>query len=1607
MLLPVTRFWPRTSGGVSRRLSAGCLALALALGAGESLAATLHQSYRFDVSRLESVKRGPYDVLRVADLTHTWEAGQPEIPFDVVNVLVPQGSRLVGLRARALGEHVLAENVVLAPAAPMVNDAGAELLPRAPRLTVQAVQAGPGTLRAAAPGRAAYPAVLAEAAGGGTLHGYQMVSVRVFPVRWEAQTRRLLACERLDLELDLEPGGARPLGRERWRPDLEAQARRALAARVANPEALDGYSRRLGLRVEKPAGGFQPTDAPSLEGSDVDYVIVTTDALAATYQVLADWKTRRGVPTVVRTVEWIEAHYRHGSDVQETIRTFIRDAYAKWGVQYVTLAGDTDILPARYGYSAFGEETERHIPTDMYFACLDGNWNLDGDALWGEGAISGLDPGDSTDFYAEVYVGRIPFSTPSKASTFVTKLLAYENPVQTTYQNKLLLLGEVLFPVDWDPGDPVSMDGAQFCEEMAAYATPCVSITRLYENYTDFPGSQPLTLAAGIAAMNTGQGIVNHIGHGFRYNMSLGDLSFQNHHALALTNTTRRFVLYMLNCTATAFDFPCLAEAFLESPGGAVAVLGASRAAYALPSRNYNRGFFEAVYQDSVTHVGQAFVESRLVQTPNAWFESGDHYTHLLYNFLGDPETVLHTCTLGTTSASYVASIGLGTTNVNVHVEAGGAPRQGALVCLQKGTEEYEFGTTDAGGDVTLAFRAETSGSVQVTVSGQNMTTHLGSISVTTGSQAYVRTTSLTVDDNGTGASSGNSDGVLDAGETLELSVGFSNSGSVSTGAVTGVLRIPVGGVTVVDSTYSFSSLGAGGSTVSTNQVYFAVPAGMADGTVLPLTFVSTNGTSTWTDVVNKEVHAPRMELTLLDVDDFAPGGNGDGVIQANETFDLLVYWKNYGTGAADGLTGTLSSGDPDVTIFAAAVSAGRADPLEEVTGATRFRLKETVLAENALVLTLTDSESRTLVSNLTLRGPSQPAAPLLDASTGANIVVVTWPPSADADLAGYHVYRALSGAGPWTRLTADRTVRVAYFRSTGLAPATRYWYRVTAVDASGNESPHSSTASINTSPAQLAGWPITLGASSSCPVVVGDVTGDGSQEIVAGNDHLYAWAHDGDELRDDDGNAQTWGVFANEVQTVTGAVALAHVDAAPGFEIFVTTWEDSNEVYVVRGDGSIAPGWPRRPDLAANPKGYWASAAAMDVDGDGLAELFAAAKNGNLYAWHGDGSPLGATDAFKGGLGTWGRVSPSFANLDSDPQPEIVFGAPNGTLQVWNHDGTNKAPFPKTVGSACYGNTAIGDVNDDGTLDIVMITEGGNVNVYDSQTGNQLAGWPRHVSMRATPIQPSPALADFDFDGKLDIVVANNDSTVSQSRVRVLDWQGNLRPGWPRPTGGVSSESSPIVADFSGDGVPDILFGNESGQLFGWDASGADLAGFPLTVGDFIRSTPYAADVDGDGGIDLVLSGWDKNLYVWDFPVPYVEAAAQWPTLKHDSQRTANFDHHPGQTTDVGPDPVAARLPARPELAQNVPNPFNPLTSIAYGVPAQGGAATLEVELDVFDVRGRLVRRLVRGRQAPGTHRALWDGRDEQGGRVRSGVYLYRLRAGGSTLSRKMLLVQ
>jgi hypothetical protein len=105
----------------------------------------------------------------------------------------------------------------------------------------------------------------------------------------------------------------------------------------------------------------------------------------------------------------------------------------------------------------------------------------------------------------------------------------------------------------------------------------------------------------------------------------------------------------------------------------------------------------------------------------------------------------------------------------------------------------------------------------------------------------------------------------------------------------------------------------------------------------------------------------------------------------------------------------------------------------------------------------------------------------------------------------------------------------------------------------------------------------------------------------------------------------------------------------------------------------------------------------------------------------------------------------------------------------------------------------------------------------------------------------------------------------------------------------------------------------------------------------------------------------------------------------------------------------IEMATPSTLELKQNYPNPFNPVTQIVFKLPSTGSLneQKLFTNLAIFDVKGRKVKTLVNEEKAPGIYSVTWDGTNELGERVASGVYFYRIRFGSFSQSKKMILLE
>jgi len=108
------------------------------------------------------------------------------------------------------------------------------------------------------------------------------------------------------------------------------------------------------------------------------------------------------------------------------------------------------------------------------------------------------------------------------------------------------------------------------------------------------------------------------------------------------------------------------------------------------------------------------------------------------------------------------------------------------------------------------------------------------------------------------------------------------------------------------------------------------------------------------------------------------------------------------------------------------------------------------------------------------------------------------------------------------------------------------------------------------------------------------------------------------------------------------------------------------------------------------------------------------------------------------------------------------------------------------------------------------------------------------------------------------------------------------------------------------------------------------------------------------------------------------------------------------GVTTQHGPVVAEMPVPSKFELAQNYPNPFNPVTTIRYQLPAEG-----RVLLQIYNTNGQLIRTLVDGEVPAGYHQIVWNGRNDAGAPVVTGLYYYRIVANGMSVTKKMALLK
>ena len=500
-----------------------------------------------------------------------------------------------------------------------------------------------------------------------------------------------------------------------------------------------------------------------------DYVIITDNTLKNSFDILAEWKTDKGVKATVITIEDITNDPDYdGTDAPEEIRNFIIDAKDNWGITYVLLGGDTNIIPYRgvYGIVNKGQSSEEEdfgIPCDMYYACLDGDWDDDADGIYGEGSVanggSGT-AGEEADLEAEVFVGRAPVDTIMEADNFVNKIIDYEkNPILDYLKNGLFLASKF---------DSFT-DGAVTSNNIITNKIPGdFTITTLYEN--DVTASNIETTNQ----LNIGQHIVNIIGHGSPITLGLAHEDYVETYTIAdvdgLTNGFRYFLIYSVGCESNSYDIDSISEHFINNNGdGAFAYIGNTRYGWYEPgspglgaSEKLNVEFYDAIYNEDIFNLGKAFQDSKEDLIGDVGAIESMRWCYFALTLLGDPETPIWTDIPNPLEVTFKPKIFDLQQSFKVYVNDSGIPVEDAMVCISQSPDLFETTTTDSNGVAVFDINPDL-GLFEISVSKQNYEVYENVITVVVYSPPGVEVTSpitqeyhcnLTIDwnawDNGT-----------------------------------------------------------------------------------------------------------------------------------------------------------------------------------------------------------------------------------------------------------------------------------------------------------------------------------------------------------------------------------------------------------------------------------------------------------------------------------------------------------------------------------------------------------------------------------------------------------------------------------------------------------------------------------------------------------------------------------------------------------------------------------------------------------------------------------------------------------------------------------------
>jgi len=515
--------------------------------------------------------------------------------------------------------------------------------------------------------------------------------------------------------------------------------------------------------------------------------------------------------------------------------------------------------------------------------------------------------------------------------------------------------------------------------------------------------------------------------------------------------------------------------------------------------------------------------------------------------------------------------------------------------------------------------------------------------------------------------------------------------------------------------------------------------------------------------------------------------------------------------------------------------------------------------------------------------------------------------------------------------------------------------------------------------------------------VIFGDYDNDGDLDIFISTD---AWPPDPEfqpcrsylYRNNGDGTFTDVTVKAGVTGLETGSYGAVFVDYDnDGFlDLYIVNLGDPNILYHNNGDGTFTD-VTEKAGVGAGAEGESSSVAAIffDADGDGDLDLYAINAFGPLsffYENNGDGTFKDRSDS--SGLADPGDpTGVAAADYDNDGDLDIYIAnyfKPN-RLYRNNGDGTF-TDVASEAGVDFEGESravTFFDYDNDGYIDLLLTVGDEKPILFRNLDGSRFEDVSDQVGLNEK-MRPTAALAaDYDLDGDLDLYLANS--------------------------------------GHADKGMPNALYRNDGGNSGNWlqvcvkskyhiDGIGAQVK---LIAGNASKMTEISGGCGTYQGwliahFGLAQRKWVEGVEV-RFPNGTVVRTNQ--PVKPNQLLVVSEDGFeafvPAGVTPEDKKPVRLAEIKRFALFQNYPNPFNPETWIPFAIAKES-----EVTISIYDASGKLIRMLELGVKKAGAYTskdeaAYWDGRNDYGDRVSSGLYFYTIKAGDFTRTRKMVLIK